>query len=98
MAPLEFHLIILERIEEHRRVMDLAHRVLVVVHPVQVIARMLGQEGIDHLDHVAKLLEGNAHPVNGVGLSSIQSAEAGECLDVLRIHCLQDLLHECFVI
>ncbi len=89
---------ILKRVEEDRCVMHFAHRILVVVHLIRIVTGIIGKERLDGLDHVAQLLEGDPHPMDGIRVTGVELAKTHERLGVCAIHCLQDLLHEVSVI
>ena len=73
---LKVQLIFLKRVEEDGRVMNIAHRILVIVHVIQIFRGMFRQEGLDRLDHVAELLKGDPHLVDCVWVPGIEPAKA----------------------
>lgn len=58
-------------LQENLGILNIAHGGLVIVQAFEQLRRKGGQQGMDDLDHVAELLEGHPHLVNGGGVGRI---------------------------
>ena len=63
-----------EREEKDFNVVDVAHCTLMVMHALEIAFRIICQNGLDHLRHVAEFFKGDAQPVNGGRPGPIQLA------------------------
>lgn len=76
-------------IQEYSRVVNLSHGLLVVMHLIQVVFRVAGQERLHHFDRIAELLERDPHSVNGILVPCIQLADACSDFGICPINRLE---------
>ncbi len=88
----------MQAVQVDGRVMDFAHGILVVVHTLEIARGVALQEGLDGLDHVAEVLEGDAHVVNRRRIAVVQLSESLERPGVGLIHGLQQLGQQVFIV
>lgn len=61
-----------EREKKNVNIMDIAHCTLKIVHALEVILRVIGQNWLDHLGHITEFFKSNAQTVNGGRLQPVQ--------------------------